>query len=294
MTRARLKSWAKDAMGKTYWKSVLVALILGVTAGTGTGSSGSSSSSSSDSSYSHMSQEELIMLATILITVMVISLALVAIGLVIKAFALNPLHVGCQSYFCEGLENPGVSLGMIGKGFKSNYKNVTKTMFFRDLYLFLWSMIMWIPIAFFIGGTVVVAGMEESMGLSSDAVSITMAILFFIFLVCLMISMIPWIVKTYEYMMVPYILTDNPDMDRKEVFALTKKMMTGHKWEAFVLHLSFIGWNILGALTCGILNLFYVAPYKAYTLAAYYKVMYQKHNAPAMPDYGYNRMERTL
>lgn len=289
MTRERLKSWAKDAMGKTYWKSVLVALILGVTAGSGAGS-GSSGSSSSGSGSGSMSEEEIIAMLIAFAIIMTIVFVVVAIGFVAKALALNPLHVGCQSYFCEGLENPEVSLGLIGKGFKSNYKNVTKTMFFRDLYLFLWSMIMWIPVALFIGGVVVVAIMEEAMGMSSATAGIIMAIIFFIFFIGLMISMIPWIMKTYEYMMVPYILAENPDMDRKEVFALTKAMMTGHKWEAFILNMSFIGWEMLGVLTCGILHIFYIAPYKAYTLAAYYKVMYQKHKAQEIPAYNYGKM----
>lgn len=66
----------------------------------------------------------------------------------------------------------------------------------------------------------------------------------------------------YEYMMVPFILAENPDMSRKEVFALSKKMMTGNKWKAFVLDLSFLGWSILGGITLGILNVLFVAPYQ--------------------------------
>jgi uncharacterized membrane protein len=38
-------------------------------------------------------------------------------------------------------------------------------------------------------------------------------------------------------------------------------MMYGNKWKAFVFDLSFIGWEILGVLTCGILTVFYVNPY---------------------------------
>ena len=73
-------------------------------------------------------------------------------------------------------------------------------------------------------------------------------------------------------------------MDTKEVFALNKKMMTGYKWEAFVLNLSFIGWVMLSLLTCGLLAIFYVEPYRAYTMAAFYKVrnqQFQYLNAPA-------------
>ena len=287
MSRERLKSWAKTALGRSYWKSVLVALILSVT--TGTASSSSSSSSSSDSGYSNMSEEELI--AFLIIMAIIVSIAFVAmvIGMLVKALLLNPLHVGCQSYFCDGLENPNVSLGLIGKGFKSNYKNVSKIMFFRDLYLFLWSMLAWIPGILMLAGVLTVAGLSEAFYWDDVIVTVLMISIILLFLVGLFAAMIPWIMKSYEYMMIPYILTDNPDMDRKEVFAMTKEMMTGHKWEAFVLNLSFLGWHLLGFLTCFALTIFYIQPYQAYTLAAYYKVLSQKYNAQKMTDYNYGQ-----
>ena len=81
------------------------------------------------------------------------------------------------------------------------------------------------------------------------------------------------IVKAYEYMMVPYILAENPDMSREEVFALSKQMMKGNKWDAFVLDLSFIGWMILGALTLNIVNVLYTNPYRYLTSAELYHTL---------------------
>ncbi len=88
---------------------------------------------------------------------------------------------------------------------------------------------------------------------------------------CLFI--IPGIVKSYEYRMIPYILADNPDIDKKEAFAKSKAMMEGNKWKVFVLDLSFILWYILGIITCGILNVFYVEPYRQLTDAALYETL---------------------
>ena len=88
-----------------------------------------------------------------------------------------------------------------------------------------------------------------------------------------LLFVIPGIIKAYEYMMIPYILAENPDMDRKEVFALSKKMMTGNKWNAFVLDLSFIGWDIIAGCTCGIAGIFYVVPYIYLTKAELYKTL---------------------
>lgn len=90
----------------------------------------------------------------------------------------------------------------------------------------------------------------------------------YIFLFYLLL-IIPGIVKSYSYMMVPYILSDNPNMDRNKVLQLSKEMTDGHKWDMFVLDLSFIGWYILGSLALGIGTLF-VNPYVDATKAQLY------------------------
>ena len=76
-----------------------------------------------------------------------------------------------------------------------------------------------------------------------------------------LLFIIPGIVKGYEYRMIPYILAEHPDMEMKQAFALSREMMDGNKWRAFLFDLSFLGWRILSALTLGILGLFYVDPY---------------------------------
>ena len=50
-------------------------------------------------------------------------------------------------------------------------------------------------------------------------------------------------------------------------------MMRGNKWKTFILDLSFLGWNILSIFTFGLLNILYVNPYKAFTLAELYMVL---------------------
>lgn len=91
----------------------------------------------------------------------------------------------------------------------------------------------------------------------------------FIFLWTLLL-IIPGIVKSYSYRMVPYILAEHPEMPPKEIIARSCKMMDGHKWHSFVLDLSFIGWYLLSIFTLGILNLFWTEPYKRSTEAALY------------------------
>lgn len=85
-----------------------------------------------------------------------------------------------------------------------------------------------------------------------------------------LLFVIPGIIKAYEYLMIPYILAENPGIDSKEAFAMSKQMMDGNKWKAFVLRLSFLGWIFLSIFTCGILAVFYVNPYMLMTEAELY------------------------
>ena len=88
-----------------------------------------------------------------------------------------------------------------------------------------------------------------------------------------LLFIIPGIVKSYEYRMIPYILGENPDMNREQAFAMSKQMMDGNKWNTFVLDLSFILWDLLGACTMGILHVFYIEPYKRLTDAGLYQTL---------------------
>lgn len=78
---------------------------------------------------------------------------------------------------------------------------------------------------------------------------------------------IPGIVKSYEYRMVPYLMADCPELGRKDAFRISKEMMAGQKLDTFILDLSFIGWEMLSGLTFGILSIFYVIPYRHATEA---------------------------
>lgn len=91
-----------------------------------------------------------------------------------------------------------------------------------------------------------------------------------------LLFVIPGIIKSYEYKQVPYILAENPDITKEEAFARSKQMMSGNKWKAFVLDLSFLGWEILNTMTIGILGIFYVKPYEYQTEAAFYEALKQE------------------
>jgi hypothetical protein len=88
-----------------------------------------------------------------------------------------------------------------------------------------------------------------------------------------LLFIIPGIVKSYEYMMVPYLLAENPQLSGEQAFEESRRMMDGQKWNAFVLDVSFLGWMLLSELTVGIVGIFYVNPYVNHTHAALFEAL---------------------
>lgn len=94
-------------------------------------------------------------------------------------------------------------------------------------------------------------------------------------------------IKHYSYLMVPYILAENPMISRKDAFMLSRQMMDGYKWKAFCLDLSFLGWHLLGALTWNLGNVFLTNPYKKATFAEFYMQLRQKAKQRNLPNVNY-------
>ena len=91
----------------------------------------------------------------------------------------------------------------------------------------------------------------------------------FIFLWSLLL-IIPGIIKSYAYSMSYFIQLDNPDMGPKDSITASRKMMKGHKWQLFVMDLSFIGWYIVGFLCLGV-GVLWVHPYYELSKALFYE-----------------------
>mgnify|MGYP003302746106 CR=1 FL=1 len=284
-SRTELKNQAKEALKRNYWKAVLVGLlciVLGTSSGLQLKLDSNNSATENNSfnfgfsenpiydledelsiyggsyDYNHDSYHEddfydydiynefyeygsssmnsvFGVAAGFIIIFIIIVIIAGMIGILLSAFVLNPLEVGASRFFLKNLEK-NAQIGELGFAFDNEYKNVTKIMFFRSLYTFLWTLLF----------------------------------------------IIPGIVKSYEYQMIPYLLAENPSLTKEQAFAISKQMMDGQKWKAFVLDLSFIGWNLLSTFTLGLVSIFYVNPYVQLTYAALYQELSQQNGRPAL------------
>lgn len=213
------------AFKKNYVSAVVVALLMGIF---GTVSGESSARRVSENSDIYSGNFFNVGMITGLLAG--IATVVILIVLVAKVFVGNLLKMGGYRFFIlNQTAQPGI--GTLLDGFRSgHYVNIVLTMFLRDLFTTLWSLLL----------------------------------------------VVPGIVKHYEYLMVPYIIAENPAMDYKEAFQISKQMMDGEKMEAFIMDLSFIGWYLLSAVTCGLLAIFYVNPYVQASFAEMYTFNKQK------------------
>lgn len=85
-----------------------------------------------------------------------------------------------------------------------------------------------------------------------------------------LLFIIPGLIKSLGYSMTPFLMAEYPNLTAKEAIKLSQEKMQGHKWELFCLGLSFIGWNLLAALTAGIGSIF-LNPYTNAAYAAFYR-----------------------
>lgn len=88
-----------------------------------------------------------------------------------------------------------------------------------------------------------------------------------------LLLIIPGIILTYSYVMVGYLLADINDNNVTNASSILRKsqeMMNGYKFDYFIFQLSFIGWQILCAITFGIAYI-YVIPYFTFANIVYYE-----------------------
>lgn len=89
-----------------------------------------------------------------------------------------------------------------------------------------------------------------------------------------LLLIVPGIIAALSYAMTPFILEEHPELTASEAIARSKELMNGHKMDLFILTLTFLGWDILCALTANIGHLF-LNPYKNAAYAVFYREITQ-------------------
>ena len=86
------------------------------------------------------------------------------------------------------------------------------------------------------------------------------------------LTLIGGIVKSYSYRMFNFIIAENPKISPLNALTLSRNIMNHYKMNAFLLDLSFLGWNILRFVTIGIAGIL-IDPYYNFTYVELYSVL---------------------
>lgn len=129
------------------------------------------------------------------------------------------------------------------------------------LWIWLWTMVCVLP---FVILSTIFMGITSRTG---GDMKLSLAILLFALYIVMLIILVN---RTIAYQMNWFVLADNPKVGAIEAMNQSKKLTKKHKWELFVLDLSFIGWWLLTFITCGIAGL-WLLPYYGMTKYNAYK-----------------------
>lgn len=102
--------------------------------------------------------------------------------------------------------------------------------------------------------------------------------------IALIIGIVIEIILVLRYSLIFYLFMDDPEYKVMDLFRESKRLMADNKFRLFYLGLSFIGWYLLGIISCGI-GLLWVMPYMSQAHAQFYlDVLAEKNMVHPKPE----------
>ncbi|MCL1965199.1 MAG: DUF975 family protein [Firmicutes bacterium] len=192
-------------------------------------------------------------------TVIGLSLLMLLLSFVTTTFVTDPMAVRVAAFFIklsgdpENLPSPLSVCDCFGPG----YAKLVRAMLLRRLRIFAWALAL-LCVGALIPGSfeiVEVAGIADKVLHMSNVFAAFALVALGLYTYC-----------DLSYMMVPYVLADDPALSAGEALRRGRCLTRGRIMELFVLQLSFFGWFMVMPLLIGL----YVYPYREGTMAAYY------------------------
>lgn len=250
-------------------------------------------------------------LGTLLSTLLLSSAsgAIIAIitELLFVIFVINIFNVGYLRFLLtiepkeENDSETKYDYNRILSGFTNNFAGTLKTTFVRDIKLLGWALLPFVALLIFAGVSVAVVYCSgQGRTLYSYVMQLIVSptpdmathlleflisnynilmILSLVASVGMLVLMIPYLYKTYEYAVTDMIVADHPDMTTSDVFIRSKNIMHGFRTRFFMLQMSFLLYQLLIALileVTGSVIIYYIAmsaflPYMQVTLLEFYR-----------------------
>ena len=256
--RKELKERAKAVLLRSYSRIFLACLVVNLLSGGGVGTS---ARKLREVDFTAMPLQKIILAMVIIVAICVIAAAL-------SVFVFEPLNVGLKKFMTENAKYDA-PLNLLLAPFGENYKNIVIVQFIKNLFVFLWSLPAVLPTV----AAVLLFGNKlsyiEDIQQGSVLAALEVSGVILVWLLITLVFSIPSIIKELQYVMVPYILADNLEIEWRDALSESKEMMVGNKWAYIKLMISFVPWYLAANLLCCVGG-FLVTPYVEATVCELY------------------------
>lgn len=183
------------------------------------------------------------------------------VAVCLELFVSAPLRVGYYKFHLDLVDGAPANIGTLFFGFSRCYgKSVLVNL--------LYSLVRFACVIPMLAG--VFGSLALLLFVPDMALEYAYAAAGGIIVLSMAVSLVLSVVFSYRYYFCYLVLAESPETGATDVLRETAGMMRGEKMNLFLLQLSFIGWYLLGVLTCG-LGFLAVNPYRMTAEAAFYR-----------------------
>lgn len=265
INRAEIKERAKNMFQSRYWPSVgLFAIFAALTGSVGVGFGFTFNNGSLKDLFDGSGNS--IIPPAIAIAFAVFGAIMSVMGILYYIFVGGPFTVSSARTGLNIYDGSGVNFKDVIFCFRDGrYKKSVGAMALYMLFTMLACFVVMIPLMVIAIAAGVI--MANNLELSEWALAAMIALFG---LIAGFGSCVPAVIVGEGLSLTPYLVADE-GLSGMNAIRRSWELMRGHKWERFVLELSFFGWGLLTVLTWGIVGIFYVNPYMNVTYAGYYR-----------------------
>lgn len=196
-----------------------------------------------------------------------------ALYLIIYFFVGSPITFGAKHYYVSRARGEDSTVGLIFQPFTSGKSYLTSLKLSLSIGIRSLGWLILVSAVILIG----IIPLVTSAFSDSDAL---FGVLLFVYIVVVCVVSLWASVKIRRYDGAYICMIDTPDASVWQATGACAKIFKNHNWELFVFDLSFILWEFLSAITCGIIGL-YVTPYQEIAFIHYFDALCGRTPEPA-------------
>lgn len=188
-----------------------------------------------------------------------------ALYAVIYFFVGSPITFGAKHYYVSRARGEDSTIGLIFQPFTSGKSYLTSLKLTLSIGI---RSLGWLVITY----AIILVGLIPLVSSAFSDSDMLFGVLLFLYIIVICVVAAWASVKIRRYDGAYICMIDTPDASVWQATGACAKIFKNHNWELFVFDLSFLLWEFLAAITCGIVGL-YVTPYQEIAFIHYFDAL---------------------